>query len=98
MNKGLEALQKIENELAKAWGMDIAYDEKVFDSFHIVGKELQALEIIENKKVNVEIFLKHSKDKNYKEFIEYEKKFIIFNSSVISLTQEEYDLLKEKLL
>ena len=49
MSKGLKALMQIEKELAKAWGMDIAYDRKVFDLFHIVGKELQALEIILNK-------------------------------------------------
>lgn len=61
-------------------------------------KQKQALEIIKRKKVNVEIFLNHSSGRNYNEFLNYEKLFQIYKSSVEQLTQEEYELLKKVLL
>ena len=73
--------------MSRLCGMDIAYDGKVFDLFSIVGKELQALEIIKTKKVNIKCIISGwllGKYNSYK--------------AHISLTQEEYDLLKEILL
>lgn len=87
MSKGLKALKKIEKKLSRSWGMDIAYDKKTFDLFCAVGKELQALEIIKNKKVNLE-YLKCCKNyEQYKTVCSY------WNE----ITQEEFDLLKEAL-
>lgn len=49
MSKGLKALKKIEKEMSRLCGYDIYYDGKVSDLFHVVGKELQALEIIKKR-------------------------------------------------
>ncbi len=53
-----------------------------------MNKQLEALDIIKEKQVNVFIFL-HSGDlETYNDMVEYNRK----------LTQKEYDLLKEVLL
>ena len=82
--------------------------DKMFisNSFEIIEKALKALEIIKEKRVNVEEFIEMFED--WKE-ITYEKWIIYYeeNGYYIQgnedfdynrLTQEEYDLLKEVLL
>lgn len=90
MNKGLKALKKIEKQMSRLCGMDIAYDGKVFDLFHIVGRELQALDIIKRCRVDFHIFKRYSKYglEQYNDEVWDEER----------LTQEEFDLLKEVLL
>lgn len=46
MTEGLKALKSLEKIVSKLYGMDIAYDEKTFNLFCAIGKELNALKII----------------------------------------------------
>lgn len=91
MNKGLQALKKIEKEMSRLCGYDIAYDGKVFDLFSIVGKGLQAFEIIKEKQVNVSALLELDNLEQY-------NGYCAIVGGCKYLTQEEYDLLKEVLL
>ena len=93
MNKGLEALKNIKQRDRQVvvcledrqgiWGKFIAKGEELIT----IEKELKALEIIKNKKVDMM--------KLY-----YSELLIYYNEGGIykELTQEEYDLLKEVLL
>ena len=86
MSKGLEALKDIK-QLATTIEFDYKKD-KVFvkEELDIIEKELKALEIIKNKKVDVS-FLELGLEQ--------------YNTNLRKkhqLTQEEYDLLKEVLL
>lgn len=85
MSKGLEALKRIRQETCPAtYNNDFDKNERC----DIIEKELQALEIIKEKEVNVFIFL-HSGDlETYNDMVEDNRK----------LNQEEYELLKEVLL
>ena len=58
-------------------------------NFELIEKELKALEIIKNKRVDVSLL--HT-TKNYQEY-----NFCVFQKER-ALTQDEYDLLKEVLL
>ena len=89
MSKGIKALKKLDKEMSRLCGMDIAYDGKVFDLFSIVGKELQALEIIKEKKVNVSALLELDDLQQYNDYC-----------NMVSGCEKlgyEYDLLKEVL-
>ena len=80
-SKGLEALKKYRNQQT---GVNVYAD----DYLDIIEKELKALEIINNKKVDVK-------------YLYYRAEFNVekYNDNYIEgLTQEENDLLKEVLL
>ena len=62
----------------------------------IIEKELKALEIIKDKKVDVWCFTRDCKNLTYKQFLQSRGLDAI--TSYTSLTQEEYNLLKEVLL
>ena len=82
MSKGLEALERIKNNLK-----DEDNYINLFDTLDlsIIEKELKAFEIIRNKYVNVGYFVNCINAKEYNKW--YERKY--------HLTQEEYNLLKE---
>lgn len=84
MSKGLEALEKIKNNL-RLFGFDEDTDN--FKLLNIIEKELKALEIIKNKQVVIPRLLcwRGLSDYNFPLLPEY------------WLEQEEYDLLKEVL-
>ena len=84
--KGLEALKDIKDICS---GMTTIFD----DDLETIEKELKALEIIKEKKMNVELLLLELT--MYKDYEEY-KDIAYFNNR--SLTRKEYDLLKEVLL
>ena len=90
MSKGLKALKKIEKEMSRLCGYDIAYDGKVFDLFSIVGKELQAFEIIKERQVNVGALLELDNLEEYNNYCDVV-------GGCKKLTIEEYDLVKEVL-
>lgn len=83
MNKSLEALERLKNTLL-AEGF---WQDALQDAF-IIEQELKALEIIKNKKVNLE-FLKCSE--NYEQYC-------LICSYGNEISKEEYNLLKEVLL
>ena len=91
MSKGLEALKKIEKEMSRLCGMDIAYDGKVFNLFHIVGKELQALEIIKKYHITAAFFTFNNTYKTY------EVNMSFYEDEEL-MSEEEYNLAKEVLL
>lgn len=85
------ALKDYENLKLKHKSMQDA----VLDDF----KKLKALEIIKEKQVNVDNFLRHiKKETDYKEYKRLCGLYKIMVFSDKDLTQEEYDLLKEVLL
>ena len=91
MSKGLEALDDL--RCMTSLSRDCPYKESN-DLCDTIEKELEALEIIKNKGVNVERVL------SIIEQVEENKIALnIYNRSCYKeLTQEEYDLLKEVLL
>lgn len=85
MSRGLRALKRIKDFLVlntKHWKQDVGYIEK----------ELKALEIIKEKKVNIILLI--SSFNNHITIRYYNSWF----PDKLKLTQEEYDLLKEVLL
>ena len=67
--------------------------------YEIIETALKALEIIKEKRVNVDVFLiRVKKDTDYKEYKRLCCLYKIMTFSEKELTQEEYDLLKEVLL
>lgn len=65
----------------------------------IIRRELKALEIIKEKKVNVDIFLDRiTRDTDYKEYKRLVGLYKITIFSNKDLTKEEFELLKEELL
>lgn len=93
MSKGLEALEELKKDLTP---MNFSRIEKL-DRYKVIEKalkdkekELKALEIIKKKKVNVGDFVRCKSVEDYNEYCCYGKEE--------TLTQEEYDLLKEELL
>ena len=88
MTKGLEALEKLKNRpcLSTDWSKkEINYDYNK-EEYDAIEKELKALEIIKEKKVNVKWLLNSYSCDDYNNWYD------------IHLTEEEYDLLKEVLL
>ena len=83
MGKGLEALERVRDNLA--W----YFSQENLKDFASIEKELKALEIIKKKRVSICMILPSSS------FVEYNS-FMVHEHRV--LTQEEYDLLKEVLL
>lgn len=88
MSKALEAIERIENEYS--------IDEAVFykEDFRQVRRELKALEIIKDKRIDIEIF--------YTFFIEGNRNYSFYDIHYgtygeYCLTETEFDLLKEVL-
>ena len=96
MNKGLEALENIKNKTITITDNrnDIVYKYRYGDylskeDVNTIAKELKALEIVKDKELDIEWLLTC--------FNKYDREQ--YNACQIkSLTQEEYDLLKEVLL
>ena len=76
------------------------YDRDMFrEDIIIVKKALETLNIIKEKRVNVDNFLRHiEKDTDYKEYVRLCGLYKIMVFSDIKLTQGEYNLLKEVLI
>lgn len=96
MSKGLEALEKL--YCAGRLDLDYVGSDEHKNDYNIIEKELEALEIIKEKRVDVDLLMDCSPYDGYRHttgLIEYN------NSTTITqkeLTQEEYDILKEVLL
>ena len=75
---GLEALKEIKDDVVAE------YIDDYKTHFYIIEKELKALEIIKEKKVNIKLLL-----------IDKDCELYNMNYGYEDLTQEEYDLLKE---
>ena len=84
MSKGLKALEKLANYKCSSMSEKIECKE-------IIEKELKALEIIKEKRVDVELLMKTESAKDYNK---YSKNV---NQSH-NLGQRQYDFLKEVLL
>ena len=93
MNKGLEILKEI-HELV-TYPLTESSIVKIKDNIAIIEKELKALEIIKEKKVNVGLL---SKAFTLENGLVFYNENIQFANGILSLIQEEYDLLKEVLL
>lgn len=104
--KGLQKLERIK-KLSCAW--DVENDEFkdaveiVPNAFKTIEKELKALEIIKNKKLDVCSFINNFVKRNdsYETYVLYFEKPIEIDYCVISeelLTEEEFNLVKEVLL
>ena len=97
MNKGLEALEylrycQIVNGINDDGNYNLSYLYKVMkETFNTIEYELNALEIIKNKKVNlfhIWVFDEYEQYKQHYPFSEY-------SATEDMLTFEEFDLLKE---
>lgn len=89
MSKGLEALKELKVSLISEGAFDYVNEERIIT----IEKELKALEIIKNKQVNIFRFISLC--------IIQKMPVSIYNavySDEYTLTQEEYELLKEVLL
>ena len=85
MNKGLEALQRLKDTLlAEGYWQDVLQDACCIE------KELKALDVIKNKKVDCWAFITDSS--------KFDNEETSFAFSSIDLTEEEIVLLKEVLL
>lgn len=85
MSKGLEALKLLESKFrTSSWAKEIDFTMATFE----IEKELKALEIIKNKRVDVS-WLFSNEVNDYKDYNVW--------SGTENITQEEYDLLKEVL-
>ena len=80
---GLEALEQLRNDIENR---ALLFSE---DKLEIIEKELKALEIIKEKKVNLDILTQCDSVELYNKCIHYFDR---------QLTQEEYDSLKKVLL
>jgi len=86
----------IETALKHSQELDVMYSNLSVD----YAKKSKVLEIIKEKKVNVEFWFWFSFNVNnttYEEYIKLNKKLIITQISKKELLREEFDLLKEKL-
>ena len=90
MTKGLEALYSGIEVNTKDYGKCTAYTPDCID---IIEKELKALEIIKNKRVDVDYFL--TIIEKYNELEKQMKVYNHLNSVYEMLTQEEFELLKK---
>ena len=88
MSKGLEALKEVNKYLTKYFNRALNRPEDTlvkWTEIDIVEKELKALEIIRNKKINLE----------YLKCCETYEQYKMVCSYWNEITKEEYDLLKE---
>jgi len=103
MNKGLEKLKTIRH----IHDMECGKDESINKDFDIIEKELKALEIIKDKKVNVPnliaLFKSQTSYEEYEQLWDNDIRWQLTKNWDIQfsrrkLTQEDWDLLKEVLL
>ena len=93
MSKGLEVLEKAKKRNGLPLNQEFApITEKEIE---IIEKELKALEIIKEKKVNVSLLFNTGNHWDYNDHVIRSQ--IYLNSNSKCLTQEEYNLLKEVL-
>ena len=88
MGKGLEALERIKDNLAVFVNDDYHYEDYAND-INLIEKELKALEIINKKDINVGAF----KELDLEHYNMYARDIL----GLRPLTQEEYNLLNEVL-
>lgn len=100
MPKGLEALNSLKymtcieagfNSELITYAEEMEHNEMVEEKYNIIEKELNALEIIKNKKVNlfhIWVFDDYTQYKQHYPFSEY-------NAEEDMLTNKEFDFLKE---
>ena len=88
MSEGLEALKDIREIFT-------CHDFDFIEKCDIIEKELKALEIIKEKKVNVSLLFNTKNHWDYNDYICRAQIYLQSNSKCI--TQEEYNLLKEVL-
>lgn len=85
MTKGLEALERFKQPYMMC---DLDWNNRV----EIIEKELQALDIIKEKEINIHALLLHLKR------FDSPSGYNALIGAKYQITQEEYDLLKEMLL
>lgn len=88
MSKGLEALKLVKWKLE-----DEGILGKEYELCDIIEKELKALEIIKNKKVDIHTLYRDS-DIIGDTFDYYNNSMLLNRGKQYELTQEEYDLLR----
>lgn len=101
MSKGLEALNEIKLQVGKTcldecehiYNDSCICRNNLHHAYGKISKELQALEIIKTKRVDVDYFLAIVRKYDDKFMDWYNQKNTVF----AYLTQEEYELLKEVL-
>lgn len=102
MSKGLKVLKylrycQIVNGIDCEGNIMLDYLFRVKEEiFNIIEKELKALEIIKNKRVDVLVLLTSIGNSMYKKPLEIYNSYV-FHISNAKLTQQEFDLLREVL-
>lgn len=88
MSKGLNSLNEMVIHLNSKYGKT----QEALEDFRNIEKELEALEILKNKEVNVHALLLHLK--------RFDKPdgYNVLVGTKYQITQEEYNILKEALL
>ncbi len=108
MSKGLEALENIKRDMEYVTRLDFVkpivrgeVQQELYKIYHretpeldTIEKELKALDVIKYKQVNVYSFIQR-KPKTFEEYQDIDDE--IEQLSEVSLSMEEYDLLKEVL-
>ena len=89
-SKGLEALDKIDNEVLYG----VYAQEHYSNELTIIRKSLKALEIIKEKRIDIESFYSSFIESDY-DYNFYEKRYGTYGK--YELTLEEFNLLKEVL-
>ena len=87
-SKGLEALDKIDNEVLYG----VYAQEHYSNEIETIRKSLKALEIIKEKRIDIESFYSSFIESDY-DYNFYEKRYGTYGK--YELTEEEFDLLKE---
>ena len=85
---GLEALDKIDNEVLYG----VYAQEHYSSEIETIRKSLKALEIIKEKRIDIESFYSSFIESDY-DYNFYEKRYGTYGK--YELTEEEFDLLKE---
>lgn len=85
--EGLEALEKIGRCYVASEGKDLMSSETYGDNWDIIANELKALEIINNRRIDVDWF------KECNSYTAYNKSWLIYSK----ITQDEYELVNKVL-
>lgn len=105
MNKGLEALENIKGNcdlFDEGYQWDSEFSKQFDEDIDIIEKELKALEIIKNKNVMISLLKGARSLEHYniqiEPFSRFDNHLTIVSKIPMSLTQEEYVLIKKVLL